>query len=65
MIDAGIDIIESFFDTWSSSVEAQHANGDVHMEDIEQELQDVKDHVNELRPDLEKNPWLSSIIESF
>ena len=64
MVDAGIDIIESFFDTWSS-VKAQHTDGDVHMEDIEQELQDVKDYVNNLRPDIEKNPWLSSIIQSF
>jgi len=65
VIDAGINIMESFFETWSSALDAQLTDGDVHMVDIEQELQDVKDHVNNLQPDIEQNSWLSSIIKTF
>jgi len=65
VIDAGIDIMETFFDAWSCAIDAQLADGDIHMTDIEQELQDVKDHANNLRSDIEQNLWLSSIIKSF
>jgi hypothetical protein len=64
VINAGIDIMESFLDTWPS-VDPQQVDGDVQMADTEQELQDVKHHVNNIRPDIERNPWLSSIIKSF
>jgi hypothetical protein len=58
--------VEAFFDAWSSSINTEHddEDGDVDMDDIEQELKIVKDHVNK-RPDIEKNPWLDSIIKSF
>jgi len=63
VIDTGIDIMEIFFDTWSS-IGSQHRDGDISM-DIEQELQDVKNYVKSLRPDIEKNSWLSTVIKSF
>lgn len=64
-IDAGVEIMESFFEKWSAPVNSQLEDEDVDMGDIEQELRDVKKHIDSLRPDIEKNVWLSSIIRSF
>lgn len=57
--------MESFFEKWSAPVNSQLEDEDVNMADVEQELRDVKNHISSLRPDIDRNVWLSSIIKSF
>jgi len=67
-IDSGIDIMKDFFNNWSSSVELREVDGDVIMDKdllVEEQLHGLKQHLDIIRPQIESNPWLRTIITSL
>ena len=58
--------MESFFANWSSSVGRD--GDDIIMEDDdspETELKELKKVINDMRPLIESNPWLQSVITTL
>ncbi|KAF8906541.1 DNA mismatch repair protein [Gymnopilus junonius] len=63
VIEAGIFAMESFFRKWASSNDE-----DVNMEDdniAESQLTDLKKNIEDLRPAIENNAWLQSVITTL
>ncbi|KIM42345.1 hypothetical protein M413DRAFT_444770 [Hebeloma cylindrosporum] len=66
VIESGIAAMESFFATWSSS--SGRDGDDVIMEDEsspEAQLEELKKVVNDMRPVIESNAWLQSVITAL
>ncbi|KAF8962360.1 DNA mismatch repair protein [Flammula alnicola] len=67
VIESGIDTMEAFFRKWSSP-KGQEDGDDVVMEDDaspDVQLGELKKHINELRPVIQSNPWLQSVITTL
>ncbi|KAF8189384.1 DNA mismatch repair protein MSH2 [Pholiota molesta] len=66
VIDSGISTMETFFKKWAS--ETREDGEDVIMDDgsdSNTQLEELKKHIEALRPAIESNPWLQSIITTF
>ncbi|KAH9477925.1 DNA mismatch repair protein msh-2 [Psilocybe cubensis] len=67
VVNSGISIMEDFFRKWSSD-NGENGDEDVNMDDDdddEVQLNNLKKHVNEIRPLIQENPWLQSIITAL
>lgn len=66
VVDAGINTMETFFRKWSSADNQANGDEDVNMEDDDEaQLNNLKKHINELRPLIQENPWLQSVITAL
>jgi len=68
VIESGISAMETFFKNWSSSSGGRDGE-DVIMGDDdatpEAQLEELKKQIEALRPTVEGNPWLKSIITAL
>jgi len=65
IIDVGVETMKAFFGSWSA--EGQLAD-DVDMEDHtdpENQLLNLKKHLDQFKPQIKSNPWLCSVIASL
>lgn len=69
-IDAGIETMKTFFDSWLQQSGGQSTDGDVEMRDgdegdVEADLKMLRESFAKVGPQIEANPWLQSLIASF
>jgi DNA mismatch repair protein MSH2 len=69
-INAGIETMKTFFDSWLQQSGGQMMDVDVEMGDgeegdVEADLKALRESLAKVQPQIDANPWLQSLIASF
>ena len=62
--DEGIKIVEEFLRSWAASNDGEDIVMDEELSSEEQ-LEQLKAHVDRFLPQIESNPWLKSLLTTF